>query len=172
MFILCFSIVFPSLKYRAVLTPAHRFWRSKFSYFLSLRRHGFPSLYDLSGYDFRNIILLPDIKALPFLPAHHRSSSCISASEKSVSHGITHGDTLLYIIPPLALPKSGTVEDLSSSQPVTQAPAGSFLNIADIHIPLRTKYSTPLHSCQTAGKFRISEPFSLITVHSVNSNFP
>ena len=25
-------------------------------------------------------------------------------------------------IPPLALPKSGTVEDLSSSQPVTQAP--------------------------------------------------
>ena len=30
-------------------------------------------------------------------------------------------------IPPLALPKSGTVEDLSSSQPVTQAPAGSFL---------------------------------------------
>ncbi len=36
-------------------------------------------------------------------------------------------ETRSYItIPPLALPKSGTVEDLSSSQPVTQAPAGSF----------------------------------------------
>ena len=27
-----------------------------------------------------------------------------------------------YVFPPLALPKSGAVEDLSSSQPVTQAP--------------------------------------------------
>lgn len=30
-------------------------------------------------------------------------------------------------IPPLALPKSGTVEDLSSSQPVTQAPVSLYL---------------------------------------------
>ena len=40
-------------------------------------------------------------------------------------------------IPPLALPKSGTVEDLSSSQPVTQAPAGSFLFCFSIeHTPI------------------------------------
>ena len=31
--------------------------------------------------------------------------------------------TLIFCFPPLALPKSGTVEDLSSSQPVAQAPA-------------------------------------------------
>ena len=172
MFILCFSIVFPSLKYRAVLTPAHRFWRSKFSYFLSLRKHGFPSLYDLSGYDFRKIILLPDIKALPFLSAHHRSSSCISASEKSVSHGITHGDTLLYTIPPLALPKSGTVEDLSSSQPVTQAPVGSFPNIADITFRFVQNIA---HHCTVVKLSEISGfllLFPPITVHSVISNFP
>ena len=30
---------------------------------------------------------------------------------------------MLGCFPPLALPKSGTVEDVSSSQPVTQAPA-------------------------------------------------
>ena len=32
-----------------------------------------------------------------------------------------------YVFPPLALPKSGAVEDLSSSQPVTQAPVSLFL---------------------------------------------
>lgn len=45
-------------------------------------------------------------------------------------------------IPPLALPKSGTVEDLSSSQPVTQAPAGSFFSVF--------QYSTHLSRCQTS----------------------
>lgn len=52
-------------------------------------------------------------------------------------------ETRSYItIPPLALPKSGTVEDLSSSQPVTQAPAGSFFSVF--------QYSTHLSRCQTS----------------------
>ena len=67
-------------------------------------------LHDPSGKILRNITLLPDIKALPFLPARRRSSTCslchlhiptlsdhsssIPASEKSASHGKLHGDTL------------------------------------------------------------------------------
>ena len=55
-------------------------------------------------------------------------------------------ETRSYItIPPLALPKSGTVEDLSSSQPVTQAPAGSFCSVF--------QYSTHLSRCQTSTAY-------------------
>ena len=64
-------------------------------------------------------------------------------------------------IPPLALPKSGTVEDLSSSQPVTQAPAGSFLFFNIAHTYPVVKPPLLIALCTPAGD---------VTVHSVLSN--
>ena len=74
-------------------------------------------LHDPSGKILRNITLLPDIKALPFLPALSQKLTKRAHPPANATETRSH-----ITIPPLALPKSGTVEDLSSSQPVTQAP--------------------------------------------------
>ena len=46
---------------------------------------------------------------------------------KNLPADLRTDSNFLFLIPPLALPKSGAVEDLSSSQPVTQAPVSLFL---------------------------------------------
>ena len=59
-----------------------------------------------------------------------RQSPCLHETLARCSRNVktsarTHTDRCTffrYVFPPLALPKSGAVEDLSSSQPVTQAP--------------------------------------------------
>ena len=53
-----------------------------------------------------------------------RQSPCLHETLARCSRNVkTSARTFFrYVFPPLALPKSGAVEDLSSSQPVTQAP--------------------------------------------------
>lgn len=109
-------------------------------------KHGFPSL---------SQIFLPGQRALPLQPPFPKADQplllcsriCflignkVSYQTKKTPPGHTRRRShhLLCVLPPLALPKSGTVEDPSSSQPVTQAPAHVF----------NTKYlTTLLRACQ------------------------
>ena len=61
--------------------------------------------------------------------------------------------TLIFCFPPLALPKSGTVEDLSSSQPVAQAPA------LMIFISVCKHNTEPLSCQQQKSPRKVSENF-------------
>ena len=56
-------------------------------------------------------------------PCLHKTLARCSRNVKTSARTHTDRCTFFrYVFPPLALPKSGAVEDLSSSQPVTQAP--------------------------------------------------
>ena len=56
-------------------------------------------------------------------PCLHETLARCSRNVKTSARTHTDRCTFFrYVFPPLALPKSGAVEDLSSSQPVTQAP--------------------------------------------------
>ena len=138
--ILCFSIVFSSLKYKA--DHKQRIPGKKFPGCCSLPldfggRSSLTSshsentdshrLHDPSGKISGTSPSCQTLRRSPSCPLFRRSSQKERIPPANATETRSH-----ITIPPLALPKSGTVEDLSSSQPVTQAPAGSFLFCSSI----------------------------------------